>query len=101
MNFSVKTSKWECLECYIVLSTPKEYSEHCKTVHKKRPEFCCNECSKKFSKYVSYTAHKRQHSSGIKCEVCMRFFKDDKYLARHMVTHSDLRPFECQECQKT
>ncbi|KAI8905495.1 hypothetical protein EDD86DRAFT_173001, partial [Gorgonomyces haynaldii] len=34
------------------------------------------------------------------CNTCSQNFKRAEHLARHLLTHSGLRPFQCSRCPK-
>ena len=40
-------------------------------------------------------------SEAIKCDVCLKEFKNKDYLKHHMRCHKDDKSFECTDCSKT
>lgn len=34
----------------------------------------------------------------LRCDVCAKEFREQKYLTRHMTVHSGYKPFQCQYC---
>jgi uncharacterized Zn-finger protein len=36
-----------------------------------------------------------------KCQVCLKDFKRTEHLARHFLTHSGAKPFDCHSCHKS
>uniref|UniRef100_A0A8D8S669 Zinc finger protein 271 n=1 Tax=Cacopsylla melanoneura TaxID=428564 RepID=A0A8D8S669_9HEMI len=66
-------------------------------------EFPCSDCEKSFKLRSSYERHRRViHSEGttFDCPECNARCPDKGTLARHMYTHTGLKPYECPVCHK-
>lgn len=65
-------------------------------------DFECVECKKKFELESSLERHKRViHNEGetFECSECSVRCSDKGALARHMYTHTGLKPWSCERCQ--
>ncbi|KAK2156196.1 hypothetical protein LSH36_219g01012 [Paralvinella palmiformis] len=100
----------QIFECYVCgFSTPKEdtFKMH-KEKHANNPETAntCNHCSKAYKTRAGLTIHLRKvHNIFAKnpvvflsCDQCGKKFYDRDHLNKHLVTHSDERPFQCELC---
>ncbi|KAK7505629.1 hypothetical protein BaRGS_00002900 [Batillaria attramentaria] len=65
-------------------------------------EFQCNVCSLTFSTKSKMYNHKRQHEDkSYTCHICGYKTRFKSNLNTHISTHTDVRPFQCEICQKT
>lgn len=71
--------------------------------------FECETCKKRFESEVYLKLHKTKvHSNtankiskeDLKCSVCEKVFKIHSQLVKHVLTHSNDRPFQCIICKK-
>eukprot|EP01083_Nonionella_stella_P130949 397560_1 len=60
-------------------------------------KFQCDDCPEYFPVSSMLLLHKRSHKKNL-CKICGKYFKR---LTRHMVVHTDVRPFKCDVCDKT
>lgn len=97
--------QFECGQCGKKYYTVQAVTQHMES-HTEKQMFRCTRCDKQFRRNIGLKNHvARVHDGIIKdtryvtCEVCQQSIKD-YYLKRHMVWHSDARPFECETCGK-
>lgn len=67
-------------------------------------EFLCTKCNKKFSRAETLASHVCQRmfpTDGVvhQCKFCAATFRMEKYLVRHLATHSE--DFKCRDCQRS
>lgn len=67
-------------------------------------QYKCDVCSKIYTTISKLRIHKRRihlNEKNVSCQICGLSFFDSDHLKRHMVKHTDARPFECDFCKKT
>ena len=80
-----------------------EYTKHYLYVHEsKEPEFGCPKCSKTFSKALTLQNHRKKKHNVLheECPHCQKTFSSSYLWTRHILVHSDKRPYVCS-CDKT
>jgi len=98
-----KKQKAACEECGKVFSQPQKLKVHMKIKHgteESLKDFKCSICDKLLSTADGLHRHKREVHREHKTETCDRCgknFTNRSNLKVHMLTHSKLRPFNCQE----
>ncbi|XP_065365344.1 zinc finger protein 808-like [Calliphora vicina] len=94
----------KCAICNKKFSFQKELVNHSKHTHPNDKTFKCLYCSTVFSKLKSVTTHfKRSHSKSRKtifCEYCGMSFFTRFLLERHRRSHTEQRPYSCNQCDK-
>ena len=93
---------WECEICARVYKTKGDLRKHKKRNHDPNGDIkACNICSTKVVDISSHTS--RQHPKGAAklCKICLKSFKNDRYLKRHMSIHR-IEPniYACTLCTK-
>lgn len=66
--------------------------------------FLCTKCNKKFGRaetLASHVCHQMLTADGAvhQCKLCAATFRMEKYLVRHLATHSE--DFKCSDCQRS
>lgn len=64
----------------------------------------CRSCGKEFDVLHKLTKHITAiHSAPKKfqCEICSKFYKENKHLKEHMLVHTGIKKFKCSHCAKT
>ncbi|XP_041614469.1 PR domain zinc finger protein 5 isoform X3 [Vulpes lagopus] len=75
---------------------------HQENVHAGDPKkkLICSVCNKKCSSPSSLQEHRKIHEI-FDCQECMKKFISANQLKRHMITHSEKRPYNCEICNKS
>lgn len=75
---------------------------HQENVHAGDPKkkLVCSVCNKKCSSASSLQEHRKIHEI-FDCQECMKKFISANQLKRHMITHSEKRPYNCEICNKS
>uniref|UniRef100_A0A7N5JA46 Zinc finger protein n=1 Tax=Ailuropoda melanoleuca TaxID=9646 RepID=A0A7N5JA46_AILME len=75
---------------------------HQENVHAGDPKkkLICSVCNKKCSSAPSLQEHRKIHEI-FDCQECMKKFISANQLKRHMITHSEKRPYNCEICNKS
>lgn len=70
--------------------------------------FSCESCGKSYKSETSLKIHNLSEShaeikakNGLECPICKKILKSRKTLRGHQLTHSNLRPFQCELCEKS
>ena len=103
MRIHTKEKPFKCPSCDSKFSSKSSMKEHVVTLHEAH-EFQCPDCTAVFGSSSHLAAHnKRVHHKKLtelmlQCDQCSYKTMDASSLRVHKVTHSDLRPFECDKC---
>ncbi|XP_049741374.1 PR domain zinc finger protein 5 isoform X7 [Elephas maximus indicus] len=65
-----------------------------------KKKLICSVCNKKCSSALSLQEHRKIHEI-FDCQECMKKFISANQLKRHMITHSEKRPYNCEICNKS
>ncbi|XP_022190378.2 zinc finger protein 43-like isoform X2 [Nilaparvata lugens] len=97
---------FRCEPCDRLFSSRQALMAHSRT-HEKENEIEsssleCDKCGKSFSTKARLTGHRqRMHPAddrAVYCDVCNRRFGRARDLEQHKLSHSDSKPFICEEC---
>ncbi|KAK2165518.1 hypothetical protein LSH36_49g07093 [Paralvinella palmiformis] len=99
-----ETKRFECELC------DKRFSSWCllkkhQRVHTLETPYQCQDCLQRFKWQTSLLTHACLNKSGegtsLKCPDCGKIFNMQCLLKKHMVIHTNLRPFKCDQCDKS
>ena len=96
--------KFVCEKCNKLFSTTGNLRNHIKSIHYNYRPFKCSfpNCTKKYPCESKLKIHERTHT-GIRpfiCEICQKSFNEKRNLKEHLKSHSEIRPFKCPLCDK-
>ncbi|XP_060102831.1 PR domain zinc finger protein 5 isoform X4 [Heteronotia binoei] len=76
--------------------------KHKENVHtgNSRKRLMCSVCSKRCSSAANLQEHRKVHEI-FECQECDKKFISANQLKRHMITHSEKRPYTCEVCNKS
>ncbi|XP_056659477.1 PR domain zinc finger protein 5 isoform X2 [Monodelphis domestica] len=76
--------------------------KHKENIHVGNPrkKLICTVCSKKCSSLSTLQEHRKVHEI-FECQECNKKFITPNQLKRHMITHSEKRPYNCEVCNKS
>ena len=105
----VVSYRWECSQCEAVFASRTGLRNH-KPIH--RPAvttenpYQCLKCDRQFDQLSQLNFHQRAHKPAneqkiFSCHVCGKEFKRNGALNKHVLIHSDDRPFVCMICGAT
>ncbi|XP_060229734.1 PR domain zinc finger protein 5 isoform X2 [Meriones unguiculatus] len=77
----------------------KRHQENVHTGDPKR-KLICSVCSRRCASVSSLQEHRKIHEI-FDCQECMKKFISANQLKRHMITHSEKRPYNCEICNKS
>ncbi|XP_068244744.1 zinc finger protein 271-like isoform X2 [Palaemon carinicauda] len=92
-----------CHFCEAPFHGLEELKTHVLEVHKSSEiKFRCPQCPESFLKISSMTSHqKRKHQDLLQsCPKCKKLYPAHYLWTRHMLVHTNTRPFTCDECSK-
>ncbi|XP_022106685.1 zinc finger protein 341-like [Acanthaster planci] len=91
--------EYRCQKCMSRYSTPEALEHHLATTNH---HYSCPHCKKVFPCERYLRRHLPTHSAHgqFTCHICQKSFKTDHYLKSHMLIHSGDKPFKCDTCGK-
>ncbi|XP_033626406.1 zinc finger protein 341-like isoform X2 [Asterias rubens] len=92
--------EYRCNKCMNRYSTPEALEHHLATT---THHYGCPHCKKVFPCERYLRRHLPTHSAHgqFTCHVCQKSFKTDHYLKSHLLIHSGDKPYKCDACEKT
>ncbi|XP_078615711.1 uncharacterized protein LOC144884332 isoform X1 [Branchiostoma floridae x Branchiostoma japonicum] len=87
----------KCEECSRHFTKQCLLKRHMQRVHTKEKPFHCDHegCDQQFRLFVELKRHTRVHAKPFQCQECDKQFLRLGLLKKHMVSHSDQTPFQC------
>ena len=90
--------KYACAQCPKCFKTGRSLENH-NRMHNNDRACKCPDCPKTYKYDAQLRIHRRLHTGQrFYCEVCKKPFIDKADLKKHVVIHSDARPFRCDTC---
>ncbi|XP_070535293.1 zinc finger protein 665-like [Ptychodera flava] len=97
-----ENNKWICRECEQSFESQILLRKHYKTHDNKC--YRCEKCGKSFGMKHSLSKHVMCHryEGQFECPICRKVFAQKWYMQNHLrVTHSTIRPYSCNQCEKS
>ncbi|ERE66515.1 PR domain zinc finger protein 5 [Cricetulus griseus] len=84
------------------LKSKDALKRHQENVHTGDPKkkLICSVCNRRCTSLSSLQEHRKIHEI-FDCQECMKKFISANQLKRHMITHSEKRPYNCEICNKS
>ncbi|XP_070149161.1 zinc finger protein 341 isoform X2 [Polyergus mexicanus] len=101
-----KCSEYRCHVCGEVFSTLSDLGCH-QYVHSVQKQkttekyYCCSVCKSSFSNLEALQHHQETTTHDYACLHCGKSFLIERFLRRHLKTHSASAKFACEDCGKT
>lgn len=92
-----------CCICKATFSHFEQLASHSLDVHQlPEPRCMCPQCPRTFPKISSMNNHqRRKHQNSLQgCPKCKKLYPAHYLWTRHMLVHTNTRPFSCDECDK-
>ncbi|KAG0710083.1 Zinc finger protein 418 [Chionoecetes opilio] len=102
LDNSMKTSV-RCSLCKSSFSQVEHLASHSLEAHQvAEPSYLCPQCPQIFSKISSLKNHqRRKHQESLQtCPQCNKLYPAHYLWTRHMLVHTNSRPFSCDKCEK-
>lgn len=102
---SHKCSEYRCHVCGEVFSTLSDLGRH-QYVHSVQKQkttekyYCCSVCKSSFSNLEALQHHQETTTHDYACLHCGKSFLIERFLRRHLKTHSASARFACEDCGK-
>lgn len=102
---SHKCSEYRCHVCGEVFSTLSDLGRH-QYVHSVQKQkttekyYCCSVCKSSFSNLEALQHHQETTTHDYVCLHCGKSFLIERFLRRHLKTHSTSARFACEDCGK-
>ncbi|XP_045602873.1 zinc finger protein interacting with ribonucleoprotein K isoform X2 [Procambarus clarkii] len=92
-----------CCVCKATFNHLEDLASHSLDVHQlPEPHYMCPQCPRTFPKITSMNNHqRRKHQDSLQeCPKCKKLYPAHYLWTRHMLVHTNSRPFSCDECEK-
>ncbi|XP_066599275.1 zinc finger protein 707-like [Prorops nasuta] len=91
----------ECQECQQKFRSASGLNRHIRDVHEKVKNFCCDLCDRRFASKLSRDEHRITHTDERPhtCEICGKSFKQKSSLYVHKLYHKEYC-HQCTSCGK-
>lgn len=78
--------------------TKHKRTEHAKVTATQKIMYECSICAEKFDTLSARANHRRKHKGSFKCTICDKVLTNKYGLKGHMVRHTGVKPFACEQC---
>ncbi|XP_071513000.1 uncharacterized protein [Panulirus ornatus] len=102
MENTVKSAV-RCSICKATFNHLEQLTSHSLDIHQlPEPRYMCPQCPRTFHKITSMNNHqRRKHQDSLQgCPKCKKLYPVHYLWRRHMLVHTNTRPFSCDECDK-
>ena len=92
---------YKCKHCNFVTRQESIMLKHVRGLHQAVSDLC-RICKKAFLSTAQVEKHVETHLTKLyHCNVCKSSYKSNSLLRRHEIIHTGIRPFECDDCDKS
>uniref|UniRef100_A0A8C1R968 C2H2-type domain-containing protein n=1 Tax=Cyprinus carpio TaxID=7962 RepID=A0A8C1R968_CYPCA len=85
----------QCPQCFKCFRSSSFLQRHL-SLHSKETAYACVHCGQKFDKG---TVVPGENGEALKCKFCTKSFLRARYLRRHILTHTEVKPYRCKTCE--
>lgn len=104
-EYGIEIARYHCDLCTSSYKAKRELKLHMLKTHLQIYNYSCNYCDRTFRNWNSRKYHVLTvHENGLirhKCDICGKKFASKFKMTEHRATHSDIRKFQCELCDKT
>lgn len=98
----VHDKKFKCEHCPYQTNSPQAFEQH-QEYHTPGRSFACNyeNCYYRgltHKQLANHIGQVHKNTRKYQCPICHKFYKKKTHLARHLVTHTEDKPYSCLEC---
>ena len=87
---------------YKIIYHKKSVSRHRKTHSTVLVKFSCSKCKKDFDRKENFMRHEKvcsvKEKKSSTCTICLKEFRSQWFLKRHLKTHASKKSTKCQNC---
>ena len=90
-----------CEVCGFTTGYVEYLKKHMESSHSDGVKHFCDICGKGFNARHRLTLHKWIHKEAtVACPVCHKKFRNRRYMKKHMLCHTDEKPYACNLCDR-
>lgn len=103
IEYEAQESLLQCPDCDLTFTKQRSLSMHRRRHKNKKVEFICDACGKVFGMKQQLKRHVVLHSDvkPYKCSKCPKTYARKDQLVHHMHSHKESKPYECSYCKKS
>uniref|UniRef100_A0A672SAR0 Uncharacterized LOC107593629 n=1 Tax=Sinocyclocheilus grahami TaxID=75366 RepID=A0A672SAR0_SINGR len=92
--------KQKCPQCFKCFRSSSFLQRHL-SLHSKETAYACMHCGQKFDikNQKEGAVVPGENGEALKCKFCTKSFLRARYLRRHILTHTEVKPYRCKTCE--